>query len=271
MPFLPLDQSNYAGEPVLLYEFRRGGTSLYYANADRDIQTSNGTFIATAMQNDGVKQTGETANDIFKITAPYALEIGEWYRYTPPSDLVYVIVRKFHYGDAEAVVSFIGTVVSVATEDLGQITINCQAISVSLKRTGLRLAWQRGCPHALYDQNCRADRNSFRIVRTIFQVLGKSIQLNGGLPTGAQWAGGYLEFQISGDTYERRLISSVAAGGLVYPLGQMDKYLPGMSLYLYPGCLHTSSWCDTFFNNKLNYGGFEYMPNRNPYDGDPIF
>jgi hypothetical protein len=40
---------------------------------------------------------------------------------------------------------------------------------------------------------------------------------------------------------------------------------------LYPGCKRTSIWCDTFFHNMSNFGGFQWLPNRSPYDGDSVF
>lgn len=271
MTFLALEESNYAGEPVLLYEFRRGNLRLLYAAADRDITAGADTYTATAITSDGAKQKGEAVTDAFTVTAPADLTIAEWFAYTPPSDLVYLTVRRFHYGDPQAVVAWIGSVVSVNADDAGKVTITCQAVSVSLKRTGLRLAWQRGCPHALYDQNCRADKTAFGVPLTVTAIGSNVLLVSGGLSSSAHWPGGFIEWEIASGTFERRLIENTVGGNSIYPYGQMDGYTVGMGLTAYPGCLHTSIHCDTFFNNILNYGGFEFMPIRSPYDGDPIF
>lgn len=272
MPFIDWEGSNYLGEPVMLYEFKRGGIRLLYANADRDITAGVDTFGAQPISDDGSKQKGDAVTDAFNIVVPTGIGISEWFAYTPPSDLVYVIVRRFHYGEPEAVVVWIGTVVGATWDADDKVTLACQAASVSLKRGGLRMAWQRGCPHALYDQNCRADKESYRFDASIIAINTNSgaLSLNGTPPLSAHWAGGTIEFDVVSGTVERRLINNVGFG-VVLPYGNLDGYFVGQSIRLYPGCLRTSFWCDSFFHNIENYGGFPFMPNRTPYNGDPVF
>lgn len=270
MAFVTSEISNFHGRPIALYEFRRGQMVLGYAAADQDIHTSARTFIAAPMENHGVKQKGTAVTDVFEITCPRSLEIVQWFRYTPPSDIVYLTVRRFHYGDAEAVIIWIGQVVAVSENADETATIRCQAVSITLKRGGLRLTWQRGCPHALYDQNCRADKTAFAVPTSIGALGTNYFTVSTGLSGAAFWPGGIIEWQPSPGTYERRLIEHVI-GSQVFPYGQMDGYTPGMAVTLYPGCKRTSSWCNDFFSNLSNYGGFPFMPTRSPFNGDPIF
>jgi hypothetical protein len=55
------------------------------------------------------------------------------------------------------------------------------------------------------------------------------------------------------------------------PYGQLDGYSVGQELRLYPGCKRTGEWCNAFFNNVDNYGGFEFLPNRSPFSGESVF
>lgn len=271
MPFLTLEGSNYDGEPVLLYEFRRGDLRSLYVGADRNVQVGADTYLAVPISNGGANQKGEPVTDMFVITAPKNIAPATWYRYTPPSELVYVVVRRFHYGDSEGVVVWIGSIVSVATTDEVGCTINCQAVSVSLKRGGLRLAWQRGCPHALYDQNCQADKAGNAVVRTVTGISPYSFEINSSLSTSVHtWGGGYIEWTVGDGSTERRMIEQ-ASGTTITPYGNLDGYTVGMTLTVYPGCLRTSVHCISAFNNLANFGGFPFMPDKSPYDGDPVF
>jgi uncharacterized phage protein (TIGR02218 family) len=284
MSFVTLEQSNYAGQPVLLYEFKRGSAVFAYAAADKDIVANNGTvdltYLATAISNSGQTQKGTAVTDVFEVTCPASLGIVQWYRYTPPSDTVYLAVRRFHYGDTQSVIVWLGQVVSVEESSEGVATIKCQQVSITLKRGGLRMTWQRSCIHALYDQNCTVNKATFATAVTVTAVaLSGIITVTPHPSADAYWNGGIVEFELPTDPVgghtgitERRLIENIntATGGLV-PYGQLDGYFVGQLLTLYPGCKRTSEWCNSFFNNVDNFGGFEFMPNRSPYSGESVF
>ena len=44
----------------------------------------------------------------------------------------------------------------------------------------------------------------------------------------------------------------------------------GDAFEAYPGCDHTLATCAAKFGNQLNYGGFPYIPVKNPFTGDAI-
>lgn len=277
MTFLDRENSNYSGEPVLLYEFARGMATIFgYASSDRDVTANNGTvdivYKATPISNSGQSQKGTAVTDVFEITCPTGLDIVQWYRYTPPSDTIYVAVRRFHIGDTQSVIVWLGQVVSVQENADETATIKCQQIAITLKRGGLRMTWQRGCIHALYDQNCRVDKTAYAVGVSVLHVNINSITLDATPDPSVFWNGGILEFDMPGLTgvRERRLIESIQ-GSTLTPYGQMDAYAVGLALTLYPGCKRTGEWCNSFFNNIENYGGFEFMPNRSPFDGDSVF
>jgi hypothetical protein len=45
----------------------------------------------------------------------------------------------------------------------------------------------------------------------------------------------------------------------------------GTTVTLFPGCDHTLATCSGKFSNTANYGGFPFMPTKNPFGGDPIY
>lgn len=268
--FLTREQSNYGGEPVLLYEFRRGEMRSYYASSDRDIETSVGTFTACAIKHSGLTYKGTPTTDTFEITVPVNVVPVSWFAYSPPSDTVYVVVRRFHWGQPVSAIVYIGLIVSVAIQPNDSATIKCQPVSITLKRGGLRMAWTRGCQHALYDQNCTVDREIYGRNCHVNSVLSNHFTTIETIPLDYFWPGGIVRWQVAPGTFEQRLIEGIDAHE-VYPYGQMDGYHSGMVVRLYPGCKRTSRWCDQFYDNMSNFGGYQYMPTRTPYDGDSVF
>lgn len=270
--FLTREQSNYGGEPSLLYEFRRGQMGLLYASSDRDVESTMGTFRSCAISNGGLTMKGMAVTDQFEITAPDTIDLASWFAYSPPSDTVYVIVRRFHWGQSIPAIVYIGQIVSVTHQADDTISVKCQPTSITLKRGGLRLTWQRGCVHGLYDQNCQVDKEVYRVDTTVTALTAGVITVAASLNGGQYWPGGILQWQIAEGTFERRLIQGTT--GLPHqlvPFGQMNGFTVGMAITLYPGCKRVSAWCDGFFNNMANFGGWHYMPNKSPYDGDTVF
>jgi len=44
----------------------------------------------------------------------------------------------------------------------------------------------------------------------------------------------------------------------------------GMPLSVYAGCDHSAATCKDKFSNKINYGGQEFIPDKNPFVGDSV-
>jgi len=43
-----------------------------------------------------------------------------------------------------------------------------------------------------------------------------------------------------------------------------------LTVTLYPGCPRDRQTCNDRFNNLENYGGFDWIPSRNPFNGSSI-
>jgi uncharacterized phage protein (TIGR02218 family) len=133
------------------------------------------------------------------------------------------------------------------------------------------LSWGRGCPHALYDRNCRADPAAFAIAIAVEGLTGAAIVSSAVASLPANYlAGGYFEFPLMAGVMERRAIES-QSGSTINILGTTDGLTIGNWVTVYPGCDRVSSTCESKFNNLVNYGGFPHLPTKSPFDGDPVF
>lgn len=281
MSFDARESSIAAGQPIRLYEFALGATLRWrHTNADRDIEHDGKTFATSAISDDGIRQTGQASADMLVITAPANLAVAQRFRALPPSAEIALTIWDIHYDDDEAVVSWVGSIAMVRWPQLDRCQISCEPLGVSMQRTGLRMTYQRSCPHSLGDRLCTVDLEVYRVEATIKSMTGATIVCHGwgDLPIPLlTWlpllAGGYVEWLVDGEP-ERRGITAQQAGFLDTTLtlmGGTAGLQVGDVVQLYPGCPGTLAACNDVYDNLLNYGGFPHIPGRSPFDGNPIF
>jgi uncharacterized phage protein (TIGR02218 family) len=277
MAFNDIENSNYDGKPVILYEFHRksGTVDLYwrYSSADSDIVTGDETWLSRAISDGGVSQTGEAAAAQFQVTMPVTEDFPQAYigSGSVPSDQVILTVRRFHSGDTESRVIWVGTVSSLTQTDEIACQINCDTLAASFRRSGLRLCYTRSCPHALYDKRCTIDPNALKVAATVGSITGNSIYSTT-YDEGQDnyFSGGYLEWSLSNGATERKGIISHLSGVITIQ-GTFFSLAVGDTVAAYPGCDRTLTTCQNKFNNVLNFGGFPNTPGKSPFDGDPVF
>lgn len=266
------ERSDDQGRPVELYTFNRDYLAWTFTSADRDVVVDMVTYKSATLRRSAIEQGSEMNRSALKLTVPRSFPIAELYRVAPPSDAVTLILRRMHDGDGELATIWTGRVVNVAWSNDGtQATITCEPVFTSLRRNGLRRTYGRQCPHVLYGPDCRVNREAFRVDGQVSAVQGSIITASAwqAYPAG-HFDGGFVEWEVATGIFERRFIVSHVAGDLVLanrPVG----LAPGAVVRAYPGCEHTLAACNDKFQNILNYGGTPFIPQKNPFGGDPIY
>jgi len=278
MSFNDTEISTQDGRPVALYLLVWGWTVWAYTSADRNITRSeiiNGTpvdveYLALAVSDNGMVQGGSSAND-FTLDCPSNLPIVDLFRGTPPSNSIWLMVRRQHFGEADAPIYWTGTVTNVKNLGPANAQVIGKPLTASFKRTGLRLCWTRECPHFLYDHGCKVDPDDFKVEATITAITGNTITVDTVDDNADDYfRGGYVEWEINDDgTVERRMIEAHAGLSLTM-FGLTDGMEIGDTVSLFPGCDRTPGTCQAKFNNLANYGGFDFMPGQTPF-GTVIF
>lgn len=272
--FDELENSNDRGQPVALYQFRIGSVYWRYTSADRDLSWGGHTWSATAISDKGTER-GNADQDKFEVTLPSHLPIVALFRATAPSETIWVTAFRIHWPDpASAPVFFVGTVTDVARpKETARAVVRCKPITASFERGGLRLAYSRGCPHVLYDHDCRVDKELFKFEDTVDQVDGTTFRLPAFAGTLDHFKAGFAQWEREPGLPERRGIIAVtdgAPGALVEVIGTTDGIAVGTAMTIYQGCPHNPEGCQRFANDD-NYGGFERLPGKSPFDGNPVF
>lgn len=288
MGFNTGETSDQDGRTIALYEFQVGDTDTFfrYTAADRDITIGTGddevTYTAVAIGDEGASQGGGDGNsDTMAITIDCTLDLATLYDGPPPSDKVWVTKRELQADDedGEAIVRWKGSVGSTSWRDAASKTLNCKSMLTSLSSGGLRLCWERNCPHMLYGPGCGLDKEDFAYDTVISLPNIGGFGIIPILSDGMTLAGGFFTYTGPRGFKERRFIyrydaAFLLAGwpGTAYYIGATPGLVDAQAIRVYPGCDHTdgTQGCG-FFDNHANFGGFKYQPGKNPFGGDPVF
>ena len=271
MSFDDIERSNYSGKPLVLYEFTLGETVWHYCGGQSDLTFNGVLYKAIAVSYAEYSMSGDPDSDDLSINISTKAAVTDLFNGTPPSDPIQVAIRTLHSGDTEAPVVWSGTVKSGRRVSRAEFIFNCNSLLSTLKRNGLRLFWQRGCQHALYDRLCRVNPDDHDTLAQVSAMTGASLTVSGIAALGdGYFSGGYLSFLSPYGTTDRRAIER-HVGNVLHLLGATDGIEVGSWITVLPGCNRTTPVCLNKFNNLDNYGGFPHMPDKSPFDGDPIF
>lgn len=265
MTFATIEASLEDAQPVFLYRFTLGAKAWYYTSNATDVLTIDGKlWTAAAISDDGVKQTGEAASDSLSIEAPTSIGPVQLFMGSPPSSAVGVTIFHKHASNTEVKTVYVGEISQVSFGSPGAATINCETLSATMRREGLRLGWQRSCPYALYDEvTCKVDKTAHMETAKITAISGFNITV--ATISGTNYRGGFVEWTHPSKGVEFRAIES-QAGSVLTIFGEIGEMYVGLEVKAYRGCNRTPEDCQSF-SNYANYGGVPAMPGKSPFDG----
>jgi len=202
-----------------------------------------------------------------KISVPRDAPVVQDFIQFPPTEVMTMTLYRQHLDDVdnEFAVIWQGRVLSAEWQG-SKATMSCEPVFTSLKRPGLRRKMQGQCPHVLYGTQCRLNNQAFKTTGTISGI-------NNNVITATEWAGfadgsfvgGYVEFGT-----ERRAIIGHVGANLTLNASLTDIVVTD-SVDAFLGCAHDLNDCINKFNNVVNYGGFPFVPGRNPFGGTILF
>ena len=83
--------------------------------------------------------------------------------------------------------------------------------------------------------------------------------------------GGYVEVSQGGTVSTRGISDHNNGSGIITLTLPLPDLKVGDTVTAYPGCDHDNSTCSGKFANIDNYGGFPFIPEKNPMDGTSVF
>jgi uncharacterized phage protein (TIGR02218 family) len=141
-----------------------------------------------------------------------------------------------------------------------------ESLYTTMKKNGLGEKIQRTCPHVHYGRGCFVDKSLYGVAGTVAAINGRSITVT---IADAQPDGWYNLGLVKIASGVERFIETHVGSQLTLSKA-FDGLTIGASVTIYPGCDRSKETCFNKFDNILNYGGFPYIPIKNPYDGSSI-
>lgn len=266
-------------KPVELYRMTMGSQVWTFTSSDSDVIYNGELYSSVSIGRGGI----ESKNELSKATLEVRLGIQH--------SLSKILMRSY----LEQVVSltlFIQTSFGTETAWKGRLSslkpnntalvMAFESVFTSLRRPGLRARYQKSCRHALYGRGCNLDPESFVISGLARTVSGVTVEVpEAGIKPDSYFLGGMLRAPdgllgyIVGHsgaivTLQRPLASLITAfNESGYGRNYGGDY-GGLEVKLYPGCNHLRATCKDTFGNLLNYGGFDWIPTKNPMGGSSI-
>lgn len=267
------EQSWEQGAPVEYYDFIRGTTHWRYNTSDRSQELNAEQHEALSITRERIQQGTERNKLALTVTLPRDADVVDNWSPYPTSVPVGLTIYSGHLGETDALVVWIGRVVSVKLTPT-EAVLTCEPSTTLSRKSGQAQCWQRGCMHVLYKQGdglCNANREDFAATALLTFVSNNTIKAasfddfdDGRL------AGGYVEWLSASGAIERRSISE-HTGDTVKLFYGSSELVNGLEVTVYPGCRRTWNDCNDFFNNGVNYGGDLYSPERSPFNGNPVY
>ena len=271
MSYKDKEESVYEGNPIELYDFFREGSSTWrFTSSDEDKEYFGNIYIAVPMIRNSIEQSQDVVRATLTIEMPSSEVFVQQFITEPLFTKISLIIRRYHEGDNEVVSLWQGRVINVEQKE-STASIICESSYTSLKRPTLRRLYQTSCPHLLYGPVCGIVNTSKEIPATISVIDGTIITAPeySSVPSLTYFIGGYVEHTKEGIIIRRFIIDQTSTTiTLNLPLYQAEV---GDTLLTYPGCDHTLNTCKDTFNNVNNYGGYPWIPQKNPMTGTPIF
>ncbi len=270
MAYDTIEKGAWSGKPIELYDFTRSYVHYRYTSHQKDLFVNAQTWTSIPVLRSNIELNNEVNRSTIQITVARDNPVADFWRISPPSEPLNVIIYQYHEDDTELVVVWMGRVINVEWSGITAV-MTLAPIFTSVKRQGLRRRYQRACPHVLYGSACRLNENTFRLFTLCDSITGLVIASQDASTNGsAYYAGGYVEWEIESGVFERRYITE-HTGAYLTLATLPHNLIAGQSITLYPGCDHTLATCNTRFGNTLNYGGMPYIPAKNPFGGTTIY
>ena len=262
------ETSKQDGAPVELFQFVRGSTYYRYTGAELDVTDTDQEWTSTPISRSAIEVTPERVRNGIQITVPRNNPVADLFRISPPTDVVAVTIFRYHRDDLETIVMWMGRVLGVDWQG-ASATLQCEPVSTSARRNGLRPVYQKNCRHVLFGTGCRLNRDDFKIETTVASISGNTLTVADLLDL--PYAGGYVEWESTPGSIDRRFIREADTDGALVLSIPFQGIAASDAVKVYPGCAHDTVTCDEVYDNLENFGGQPFIPSKNPFDGNPVY
>ena len=239
-----------------LYQIIMDNDTFYYTSGESDFSLANQTYKAVSIYRQELSK--DSLSDDAKIICNFDLEPINLYKEFNPS--VSVFVRILNSSGNQL---FMGRVRGVEFDlNKATATITLSAVGGLLKSKIPVRAYSKECGFNLFDSGCGLNANDFRVtLSNNFSLSDDKLAITSDAlsskPNGF-FSGGYVKFQNQHSYISSHMDNTIT---LMFPLKNLST---NDLIHVFAGCDKLISTCKDKFNNSINYGGFPFIPSKNP-------
>lgn len=224
----------------------------------------DGTYEPGVIERGKMQLTESAENNIFELTLPRDHELTNRLVDGPLDDRVYLIAYRYQHD--EYAIFWRGCLVAVRFKENAVPIVRFEPASSSKTRKGYRRCHQRLCDHVLYAEGfgrCNVDESLYTIEGTLGSIDGCTLVADAFATKPDGW---FVPGKITVGSAVRMVRSH--SGNTIIISRTMRYAEAGDSFAITAGCDHTPTECEEKFDNKVNYGGNEFAPIENPFEGN---
>lgn len=262
MSFLTIAKSIQDSTPVELYKFTRGNEVYRAATCAQNVIHEGETYFSRGIKRGKIRQSEDIYKNVVDFTFPRGDEFASYYLPKPSVHITKITIKRGEGGDF--VPWWQGRQTGVSAKG-NKIILQGEPVYTSQKRAGLRKVYESNCSNTLYETDCCVSRAAYERFVTVSGISGRVLTVSGIAADPNHWfTNGMIK-----DTELRRYHIARQVGSdltiFLYP-----ELRVGDAISIFPGCNQTYSQCRDKFSNGLNFAGFPFMPNKNPFAGSII-
>jgi hypothetical protein len=269
-----------------IIEHHEDGVRSYLTNWERPIKLKNlpARFAADAEQAFQRMPIAHSANNMSADFSQKTIDLmistqdDRMRRYfaTAPAVKVSIYIIRVNTEmllEQDAVIDYAKQCLMVNSGVVGNITIQGQQIQATitpephLTNVGVpRYFFERTCNHVLYGSSCKANADTFKLTGTITATdrPNRSITVSVQGPNADYLRNGYLLHVQTGLRIGINSATHVGTTSVLALRFWTPEFAIGNDVICFAGCRHTTDDCRSKFGNIANFGGFPYVPNKNP-------
>ena len=252
--------------PIELYSITDGVNTWRFTSSDRDYVDGSDVYKAEPVGRNAIESKSQIKRENLEVSFSVKNAMAKNFLMYTPDRMVYLSVLIVT--EALTYVGWKGRLAAVKPSK-SQITLVFESVYTSIKSSILTQSYQRSCRHMLYGQyGCKVLKDDYAVSIEAFGMSGYVITLAEAPPGDADYFVGGIASYNGGMRGIMNHSGSQITVNDVWPTLKSD-IADGLSpiLTLYPGCDRTMETCQSKFANLENFGGFPYIPLKNPFDG----
>lgn len=255
------EQSVAGGEPIEFYDFVDNSTGDHWRLHTGNVVITYGSYDYEPgiIARKSIERTGSYITDALDISLERGNDLARQYISGTPEGMIAVSAYRSHAANYRTI--WQGFVETCEFDTNGVPILKCSPRTSFNSGAGKRRRCQRLCDHNVYQYGCNLDQENFRVDGVVVNISGNTITSS----AFASYANGWFEGGkiVFGNVI--RFIKSHNTNTVVITRTAPSVAQVGALFRAYPGCDKYATTCDTKFGNKLNFGGEEHLPTKNPF------